>query len=196
MKTKQFHFFSLIVLLAAALISSLFIPSEASAQRRRVYVERGRDVRVMSLPREHYPVYVGGHGYYYSGGFFYRGGRRGYVITPAPIGARVRMLPVGFVSFRIGPLAYYYYGDTYYQYLPDQNDYVVVQKPDNTPPAVSNDTNDKAVLTDGTTLSGVFVGASADSIQFEVNGEESTIPITKVTSITFAPSILDTTGHK
>ncbi len=43
-------------------------------------------------------------------------------------------------------------------------------------------------LTDVSTLSGVFVGASADSIQFQVKNEVRSVPITQVKSINFAPS--------
>lgn len=116
-------------------------------------------------------------------------------MVPAPIGARIRVLPVGFVSFRIGPLAYCYCDGAYYQFIPDENVYVVVQKPSGAP-ANPDTTLDTAVLTDGTTLSGVFVGASADSVQFQVNGEVRSIPITEISSITFAPSTFNNNGQK
>ncbi len=119
-------------------------------------------------------------------------------MIPAPIGARVGVLPYGFVAFSVGAVPYYYYGGVYYQYIPDDNVYEVVQKPNNVPAAssTSTDNEDKAVLTDGTTLSGVFEGASEDSVQFRVNGTVRSIAITKVTSINFAPSAFDTTGQK
>jgi len=193
MKTVQAHSFGIVAILAAVLLSTFFVTSEASAQRRRIYV--GRSVARVS-PRAYYPVYVGGRRFFYNGGFFYRGGRWGYTMIPAPIGARIRVLPFGFISFSIGAVPYYYYGGAYYQYIPDQNVYVVVQKPSSGPSSVSTDNEDKAVLTDGTTLSGVFESASADSVQFRVNGKLRSIPITQITSINFAPSSFDTTGHK
>lgn len=195
MKASQAYGHRIAVLSAALMLASFFLSSEASAQRRHVIVNRGRDVRVLNLPRNHYPVFVGGRNYFYSDGFFYRGGRRGYMMVPAPIGARIRVLPVGFVSFRIGPLAYCYCDGAYYQFIPDENVYSVVQKPSGAP-ANPDTTLDTAVLTDGTTLSGVFVGASADSVQFQVNGEVRSIPITGISSITFAPSTFNNNGQK
>ena len=122
------------------------------------------------------------------------------MMVPAPIGARVRVLPFGFATFNIGLVPYYYFGGVYYRYIPDEDVYVVVQKPGEAPAATAAttpaDNNDKVVLTDGTTLSGVFVGAGEDSVQFQVNGEIRSIPVTKITAINFAPSSFDTTTHK
>jgi Family of unknown function (DUF6515) len=196
---KKNQSFSLhIAILSAIILSSLSITTAANAQRRRAYVERGRPGHIMVLPPHHYPVVVHGRRYFYGGGFFYRPGRWGYVAIPAPLGARIRVLPFGYMGFRIGPVPYYYFGGVYYRYIPDENVYVVVEKPSGAPAATtsSNDNNDKAVLTDGTTLSGVFIGATQDSVQFQVNGEVQNIPITKITSIDFAPSAFDTTGHR
>ena len=196
---KKNQSFSLhVVILSAILLSSLSITSNANAQRRRVYGERGRSGHIMVLPPHHYPVVVHGRRYFYGGGFFYRPGRWGYVSIPAPLGARIRVLPYGYMGFRIGPVPYYYFGGVYYRHIPEENVYVVVEKPSGAPaaPTTSNDNSDKAVLTDGTTLSGVFIGASQDSVQFQVNGEVQSIPITKITSIDFAPSEFDTTGHR
>lgn len=195
MKTVQAFVRGIAFLSAIILLASLFITSDASAQRRRVYV--GGRGGAYASPRGNYPIVAGGHRYFYSSGYFYRGGRWGYAMIPAPIGARIRVLPFGFLSFTIGTVPYYYYGGVYYQYIPDQNVYEVVQKPSGAAAAsTSTDNEDKAVLTDGTTMSGVFVGASEDSVQFKVNGEVRSIPVTKITSINFAPSAFDTTGHK
>ncbi len=196
MRTIRAYTYGIAVISATILFTSLFIAPEASAQRRGGGGERNRGARVTQFPRAYSPVIVGGHRYFYRDGFFYRGGGRGYMMIPAPIGARIRGLPFGFLSFSIGALPYYYYGGVYYQYLPDQSCYVVVQKPSGAPQSTASDNEDKAALTDGTTLSGVFEGASGDSIQFRVNGQSRSIPITKITSINFAPSTFDTTAHK
>lgn len=104
-----------------------------------------------------------------------------------PIGARLRFLPFGFLSFRIGPALYYYGGGVYYQYIPGENVYVVVPRPEQAPVS-PNSNEDIMYLTDGKTLSGVFVGATADSIRFQVKDSVQTVPITQVKSINFAPS--------
>jgi hypothetical protein len=196
MRTIQSYVRGIAFLSAIILLATLFVTSDASAQRRRVFV--GGRGGVYASPQRYYPVYVSGHRYFYSGGYFYRGGRWGYAMIPAPIGARIRVLPYGFLTFNIGAVPYYYYGGVYYEYIPDQNVYVVVQKPSSAPAAATTatDNEDKAVLTDGTTLSGVFEGAGADSVQFRVNGQVRSIAITQITSINFAPSSFDTTGHK
>lgn len=196
MKTIRAYTYGIAAISAVILLTSLFIQPEASAQRRGGGFGRNRGARVTESPRAYYPVIAGGHRYFYRDGFFYRGGRRGYMMSPAPIGARIRVLPFGFLSFSIGAMPYYYYGGAYYQYVPDQSCYVVVPKPSGAPASTASDNEDKAALTDGTTLSGVFEGASADSVQFRVNGQSRSIPITKITSINFAPSSFDTTAHK
>lgn len=65
--------------------------------------------------------------------------------------------------------------------------YVVVPKPPQAPPPPNSD-EDIMYLTDGRTMSGVFVGATADSISFQVKDSVQTVPITQVKSINFAPS--------
>lgn len=104
-----------------------------------------------------------------------------------PIGARFPFLPYGFWSFRVGPAMYFYGGGTYFQYFPDENVYVVVPKPNQAPTAPSGD-EDVMYLTDGSSLSGVFAGATADSLRIQVKNEIKTVPITQVKSISFAPS--------
>lgn len=202
MKTNHSYLYDVAMLSVVALLSCLTLAPTANAQRRRVYGERGRSPHMVIAPvrpLHPHPLIVGGRRYFYDGGYYYRGGRRGYVMVPAPLGARMRVLPYGFLRFRVGPVPYYYFGGVYYQYIPDDNVYVVVQKPSGAPseePAAATATEDKAALTDGTTVSGTFVGAGADSVQFQVNGHVQSIPISKITSINFAPSAIDTTGEK
>ncbi len=196
MKTNLFHVQAIVGLSTIVLFFSLIIPPSANAQRKRVYVERRNPVIATHPVRPYYPVYSSGRRYFYRDGYFYRGGRWGYAVIPAPLGARIRVLPFGFLSFTIGSVPYYYYGGAYYQYVPDQSLYVVVQKPSGAPSTTATDNEDKAVLTDGTTMSGVFKGASEDSVQFEVNGQLKSVPITSITSINFAPSAFDTSAHK
>ena len=198
MKRNRFYVYHIAMLSAIVLLASLMVIPSANAQRRRVYVARSYGARMVATPSHPYPVVVGGRRFFYSGGYFYRGGRRGYFMVTAPLGARIRVLPYGFWSFNVGPVPYYCFGGVYYQYIPDENIYVVVQKPNGAPssPPAANDTEDRATLTDGTTVSGTFVGADADSVHFEVNGQLQSISISKVTSINFAPSTIDTTGGK
>lgn len=187
MKTKMFSISEFAVLVAAVAILSSFFPAKALAQRMRVPPERQAPSRFMSLPQNRMRVDIGGRPFFYHNGYFYRGWRRGYIRYYPPIGARMRFLPYGFWSFNIGPAMYFYGGGVYFQYFPYENAYVVVPKPSQAPPSPSGD-EDVMYLTDGKTLSGVFVGATADSIHFQVNNLVQSVPITQIKSINFAPS--------
>jgi len=96
----------------------------------------GREVQ--TLPREHETVRVGRTPYHYRDGVFYRprpGG--GFVVVGAPLGARVRILPFGYVSFLIGTRRYYYANFTYYLWDPGVREYVVVTEPGGADKAVA-----------------------------------------------------------
>ncbi len=179
--------FRITVVIAAVAICSSVFSTNAYAQRMRVTPERQAPTHMLRLPPNHSRVYVGNRPYYYHNGYFYRGWRGGYVLYRPPFGARFRFLPYGFWSFHIGPALYFYGGGAYYQYLPNENVYVVVPKPNQAPAGPAGD-EDTMYLTDGSTFSGVFAGATADSIHFQVKDSIRTVPITQVKSINFAPS--------
>jgi hypothetical protein len=173
---------SLFVVLVA--IAMVLQPDETVAQRR-VIVTRHR-AEVARLPRERTRVVVAGKEFFYSRGVFYRSGPKGYVTVAAPSGARIRVLPVGYVTIRIGAIPYYYYYGTYYQFDPASKVYTVVSPPAGaSPQAVS--TLDKMELVDGRTLEGTFIGGTKSTVQFEVDGAVQEIPIDQIISIVFAP---------
>jgi hypothetical protein len=100
------------------------------------YPPVGRSVRV--LPRFTESFRVGGFDYRYYSGVFYRLGGPGlYVVVRAPLGARVRHLPIGYVSFFIGPRRYFYSNFTYYWWDPTVSEYVVVAPPEGADQAVA-----------------------------------------------------------
>ena len=95
------------VLLAIGLLSvGLF--GHADAQTGKRYHSPGHYVK--KLPRSHRNLVVRNRPYYYHGGQFFerRHNRRGYVVVRAPLGARVRSLPLGYVSFGLGGRRYYH----------------------------------------------------------------------------------------
>lgn len=173
---------SLLVILVGVAI--LLQPGETIAQRR-VTVVRHR-VDVTRLPRERTRVVVGGREFFYARGVFYGTGSKGFVTVAAPLGARIRVLPVGYLTARIGAVPYYYYYGTYYQFDPAAKVYTVVG-----PPAGANaepmSTLDKMELVDGRTLEGTYVGGTKSTVQFEVDGAIQEIPVEQVISIVFAP---------
>ena len=186
---------------AAIFILSLFISfifiANADAQARRIRVERVNPapVRVVHGPHNYTTVVVGSRKYFYDGGSFYTRTRAGYNVIPAPIGARIRILPVGCINMRIGAMDYYYYNGVYYNFLPDQNEYVVVEKPagaDN----VQDLKLDQVKMYDGSTLLGVFQGATDSTISLKIGDQVRDINISDIISIEFAPSIDDKASPK
>lgn len=174
-------------LAAVVCVLSLLAPEIASAQRMRPRPQRQAPPHMMQLPPNRTRVMIGNRPYFYHNGRFYRPWRGRYYHYIPPIGARLRFLPYGFWNFNIGPALYFYGGGVYYRYLPGENMYVVVPRPQNAPVPPNSD-EDIMYLTSGKTLSGVFVGASADSIRFQVKDSVQSVPITHIKSINFAPS--------
>lgn len=111
------------------------------------------------------------------------------------IGARFRVLPFGYTSFWIGGIPYYYYDGFYYQYYPEDGVYVVVEKP-NGADTVQSLKFDQVKLYDGSTLEGVFEGATNSSVTLRIGNDDHDIKISDIVSITFAQSIQDSTQVK
>ena len=70
--------------------------------------------------------------YHYDNGTYYKegnqDGQKGYVVVPAPIGAKVPSLPEGYVPIDLDNKNYYYYAGAFYLKDTDGK-YVVVQAP-------------------------------------------------------------------
>ena len=172
MNFKKIVFILFLVL--ATLVSFSF---EANAQGRRGHEVRGGRIH-------------SGHFFHHPLGF--HGGRYGHFFAPR-IGARFRVLPFGFIPFWVDGLEYYYGDGIYYQYLPEDRVYVVVNKPEGAENA-PNLKFDQVKIYDGSTLEGVFEGGTDSTITLRVGDQDHKIKINDVVSITFAPSIADTTG--
>lgn len=93
--------------------------------------------RIQTLPKHHQIIRMGRDSYRYHSGVFYRPGPKGvYVVVRAPLGARVRYLPSGYISFFIGPRRYFYVNLTYYLWDIKTEEYVIVEEPDGAESAV------------------------------------------------------------
>jgi hypothetical protein len=108
------------------------------------------------------------------------------------IGSRIRVLPFGYRSLWFGGIPYYYFDGIYYQYFPTDKVYVAVDKPSGTD-NVPDLKFDQVKLYDGSTLEGVFESATDSTITLRITGENHSIKINDIVSITFAPSIQDST---
>jgi hypothetical protein len=102
--------------------------SSRSVPSRRVYPRVGR--RVPTLPRSYEAVRVGPTLFRYHEGVFYRPVAAGvHVVVAAPLGARVRRLPPGYLGFVIGSHRYFYVNFTYYLWDEGAREYVVIEEP-------------------------------------------------------------------
>lgn len=82
-----------------------------------------------AAPKRAYVVRHRGVGYYFDRGVFYRPVGTKYVIAPAPIGVRVRVLPPEHVRVIVNGRIFYYYYGTYYVKAPTNNEFVTVAPP-------------------------------------------------------------------
>lgn len=85
------------------------------------------------LPAGFVSLGVGGHPFFYHGGYFYRPAPAGYVVVDAPLGASVVSLPASAVRIEISGITYYQYADAYYQWHLARRAYVVVPPPAGAP---------------------------------------------------------------
>ena len=81
------------------------------------------------FPDRYWKVPYRGQDYFYSSGYWYRphGGR--YIVVAPPYGARVEYLPSYAREVWLGGALFFLVADTYYQYLADSREYVVVNPP-------------------------------------------------------------------
>ena len=162
----------LALILFLILIASFMFLTEANAQARRGYIGRGGRGR----------------------GSFMHMPRNSVHIAPR-MGARIRALPFGYMSFWLGGVPYYYFDGIYYQYYPEDGTYAVVNKPEGVK-NISDLKFDQVKMSDGSILEGVFEGATDSTITIKLGNQNHDINISNVVSITFAPSIQDSTKQK
>jgi hypothetical protein len=173
---------SLVCILALMILLS---PDQLFAQRRDREIRRGRrEITVVKPPADRTRLVVGGREYLYARGVFYRSGPAGFLAVRGPLGARIRVLPPGYVTLHFGGVPYFLYYGTYYQFDPAQKVYVVVTAPQGAaPPSMF----DRVDLVTGETIEGTYLGGTQSTVQMEVNGNVQEIPVDQIISITFAP---------
>jgi hypothetical protein len=101
---------------------------DARFNHNHYYPSRGYAVH--DLPRERIVVNGPRGRYFYSGGIWYSGGPRGYVVVGAPIGLFVPVLPPYYTTVWVGGAPYYYANDSYYAWRESDSQYEVVAPPD------------------------------------------------------------------
>src|SRR5665213_416728 len=94
---------------------------DARFNHNHYYPSRGYAVH--DLPRDRIVVNGPRGRYFYSGGIWYSGGPRGFVVVGAPLGLFVPVLPPYYTTVWAGGAPYYYSNDSYYEWNTDQNQY-------------------------------------------------------------------------
>ena len=138
-----------------------FISSTANAQKRPNHKRKNIAHKVIKqnhAPNRYYPVghklrilpagyfslHVGGIGYFYHSGVYYKKRGADYFVVRAPIGAILHTLPIGYRMIHIGGHPYYYASGVYYIWDNINRAYVVVERPANQTPEVSTANNDES----------------------------------------------------
>lgn len=85
------------------------------------------------FPDREYRVPYRGQDFFYSGGYWYRPQGPRYVVVAPPYGIRTRALPDYATRMWIGGAMFFLAAGTYYQYMDDSQDYVVVNPPQGVP---------------------------------------------------------------
>ncbi len=89
--------------------------------------------QVDRFPDRYWKVPYRGEDYFYSGGYWYRPNGGGYRVVTPPYGVRVGYLPSYAREVWLGGALFFLVADTYYQYLADSQEYVVVNPPAQAP---------------------------------------------------------------
>lgn len=85
------------------------------------------------FPDREYRVPYRGQDFFYSGGYWYRPQGPRYVVVAPPYGIRTRQLPDYATRMWIGGAMFFLAAGTYYQYMDDSQDYIVVNPPQDVP---------------------------------------------------------------
>jgi len=85
--------------------------------------------KVVKVPHGNRIIKCGKTKYNYHKGIYYRKINNGHCIVKAPVGIRIKTLPMGYKTVFIGIRKYYYYHNTYYFYDFRNKVYIVIEKP-------------------------------------------------------------------
>jgi len=133
MKTQKLPYILIVVILILSIASGNAQPRNNHHRDRPEPHNRYRDLphwgfKYRAIPRDAFILRHSGINYHYYSGIYYRPYGDSFVVVKAPIGLRVRTLPIGSVHFVVGGRRYFYYYGTYYIKSVD-NDYITVAPP-------------------------------------------------------------------
>lgn len=150
-KNKNKHMKNIIKILLLSATFFFAYPSEITAQKRRKAVKKHikkhhkkkarhiAHVRYRHLPKRGKLVRKLGVGFIgvrfkgvhfrFHNGVCYRPRGNRFMVIRAPLGIRIRKLPLGYRRFLLGTRHYFYYYGTYYVKADNANEYIVVDAP-------------------------------------------------------------------
>lgn len=88
---------------------------------------------IHTLPSTAFMLSLGGLSYYYYDGLFYHPYRGAYRVIAPPVGIIVPSLPMGYSIIKWYDRDYYFYDNVYYEWLPYERGYRVVELPSSSP---------------------------------------------------------------
>tara|TARA_R110002074_G_scaffold215713_5_gene385531 strand:- start:1081 stop:1629 length:549 start_codon:yes stop_codon:yes gene_type:complete len=98
--------------------------------KKVVYVNKSPNVSaVRYLPKATKKITYKKTNYNFYNGRFYKTVQGNHIVVSPPKGLRIKVLPVGFISFIVGSTRYYHYEGIYYTYLAGIDEYEVVNAP-------------------------------------------------------------------
>lgn len=98
------------------------------SQKKYKHLPHYRKV-VSKAPKSHKVIVVSNKKYLYDGAVFYKSHNNGYIVCTAPIGARIKVLPVNYSRIVFRGKTFYYHFGIFYQEEKSSDEYVVVSAP-------------------------------------------------------------------
>jgi hypothetical protein len=142
-----------ISLVSAAVVLAILVPAQTvTAQDKRKHIKKNnmahrKTVHAKHVPHKryaHHPkrgtvvktlntgsvsITFKGHRMHYHNGIFYKTNGPKYIVTRAPHGIRIKVLPLGYKRFILDKRTCFYYYGTFYQKVDGADEFEVIQAP-------------------------------------------------------------------
>lgn len=102
--------------------------------------------RLGERPKTGIAINRGRDHFWYDYGHWYRHDGTDWVVAQAPIGVFVPTLPTSYTTVWSGEVPYYYANDTYYEWMPQSDEYEIVEPPDGIENAVATGAPDDGAI--------------------------------------------------
>ncbi len=127
MKRKAVQFERIIIVVAMFMF--VFTALTGAQTKREERIHRRAERVVVKTPVRYNEVIVKDRHYYFRSGAFYERRANVYAVVPAPIGAKITILPAGYRIIHLHRKRFYFFAGVYYKYIPREKVFVVIEKP-------------------------------------------------------------------